>query len=60
MDNTGFDKIVKDEENFVLDTLTYFRNDYERRIKQSVFLRTLRGIGEEEKSGWVSCGPKGE
>jgi len=28
----------------VLDTLQYFRNDYENRIKQSVFLRTLRGI----------------
>jgi NADH:ubiquinone oxidoreductase subunit F (NADH-binding) len=28
----------------VLDTLTYFRNDYENRIKQSVFLRALRGI----------------
>jgi len=27
----------------VLDTLKYFRNDYENRIKQSVFLRTLRG-----------------
>ncbi|HUJ89397.1 MAG TPA: NADH-ubiquinone oxidoreductase-F iron-sulfur binding region domain-containing protein [Syntrophorhabdales bacterium] len=26
----------------VLDTLKYFRNDYENRIKQSVFLRTLR------------------
>ena len=26
----------------VLDTLRYFRNDYENRIKQSVFLRTLR------------------
>jgi NADH-quinone oxidoreductase subunit F len=26
----------------VLDTLTYFRDDYENRIKQSVFLRTLR------------------
>ena len=25
----------------VLDTLKYFRNDYENRIKQSVFLRTL-------------------
>lgn len=28
----------------VLDTLKYFRNDYENRIKQSVFLRTLKGI----------------
>lgn len=28
----------------VLDTLKYFRNDYENRIKQSVFLRTLRGV----------------
>jgi NADH-quinone oxidoreductase subunit F len=27
----------------VLDTLKYFRNDYETRIKQSVFLRSLRG-----------------
>jgi NADH-quinone oxidoreductase subunit F len=26
----------------VLDTLNYFRNDYELRIKQSLFLRTLR------------------
>jgi NADH:ubiquinone oxidoreductase subunit F (NADH-binding) len=26
----------------VLDTLKYFRSDYENRIKQSVFLRTLR------------------
>jgi len=26
----------------VLDTLKYFRNDYENRIKQSVFLRTLK------------------
>ncbi len=26
----------------VLDTLTYFRDEYENRIKQSVFLRTLR------------------
>jgi NADH:ubiquinone oxidoreductase subunit F (NADH-binding) len=26
----------------LLDTLKYFRNDYENRIKQSVFLRTLR------------------
>jgi NADH-quinone oxidoreductase subunit F len=26
----------------VLDTLRYFRNDYENRIKQSVVLRTLR------------------
>ena len=26
----------------VLDTLKYFRNDYENRIRQSVFLRTLR------------------
>lgn len=28
----------------VLDTLRYFRNDYETRIKQSVFLRSLRGM----------------
>jgi NADH-quinone oxidoreductase subunit F len=28
----------------VLDTLKYFRNEYENRIKQSIFLRTLRGI----------------
>ena len=28
----------------VLDTLKYFRNDYENRISQSVFLRTLRDI----------------
>ncbi len=28
----------------VLDTLKYFRNDYENRIQQSVFLRSLRGI----------------
>jgi NADH:ubiquinone oxidoreductase subunit F (NADH-binding) len=28
----------------VLDTLRYFRNEYENRIKQSVFLRGLRGI----------------
>jgi NADH:ubiquinone oxidoreductase subunit F (NADH-binding) len=27
----------------VLDTLRYFRNDYETRIKQAVFLRSLRG-----------------
>lgn len=27
----------------VLDTLKHFRNDYETRIKQSVFLRSLRG-----------------
>lgn len=27
----------------VLDTIEYFRNDYETRIKQSVFLRSLRG-----------------
>ena len=27
----------------VLDTLKYFRNEYEIRIKQSVFLRSLRG-----------------
>jgi NADH:ubiquinone oxidoreductase subunit F (NADH-binding) len=27
----------------VLDTLKYFRNEYETRIKQSVFLRSLRG-----------------
>jgi NADH-quinone oxidoreductase subunit F len=26
----------------ILDTLRYFRNDYENRIRQSVFLRTLR------------------
>ena len=28
----------------VLDTLKYFRNDYQNRIRQSVFLRSLRGI----------------
>ena len=28
----------------VLDTLRYFRNEYENRISQSVFLRSLRGI----------------
>jgi NADH:ubiquinone oxidoreductase subunit F (NADH-binding) len=27
----------------VLDTIRYFRNDYEARIKQAVFLRSLRG-----------------
>ena len=27
----------------VLDTIKYFRNDYETRIKQSIFLRSLRG-----------------
>jgi NADH-quinone oxidoreductase subunit F len=27
----------------VVDTLTYFRKDYENRIKQSVFLRALKG-----------------
>jgi NADH:ubiquinone oxidoreductase subunit F (NADH-binding) len=27
----------------VLDTLKYFRNEYETRIQQSVFLRSLRG-----------------
>jgi NADH:ubiquinone oxidoreductase subunit F (NADH-binding) len=26
----------------VLDTLTYFRKDYEARIEQSIFLRSLR------------------
>ena len=26
----------------VLDTLRYFRNDYETRIKQSIFLRSFR------------------
>jgi NADH:ubiquinone oxidoreductase subunit F (NADH-binding) len=26
----------------VLDTLKYYRNEYENRIQQSVFLRTLR------------------
>ena len=26
----------------VLDTLKYFRNDYQNRISQSIFLRTLR------------------
>jgi NADH-quinone oxidoreductase subunit F len=26
----------------ILDSLKYFRNDYENRIKQSIFLRTLR------------------
>jgi NADH-quinone oxidoreductase subunit F len=28
----------------VLDTLRYFRNDYETRVKQSVFLRSLLGL----------------
>lgn len=28
----------------VLDTLRYFRNEYETRIKQSVFLRSFRGL----------------
>jgi NADH:ubiquinone oxidoreductase subunit F (NADH-binding) len=28
----------------VLDTLKYFRNDYETRISQSVFLRSLQPI----------------
>jgi len=28
----------------VLDTLRYFRNDYETRIKQSIFLRSFRGL----------------
>jgi NADH:ubiquinone oxidoreductase subunit F (NADH-binding) len=27
----------------VLDTLKYFRNEYETRIQQSVFLRSMRG-----------------
>jgi len=27
----------------VLDTIRFFRNDYEARIKQAVFLRSLRG-----------------
>ena len=27
----------------VLDTLEYFRDDYETRIQQSVFLRSMRG-----------------
>jgi NADH:ubiquinone oxidoreductase subunit F (NADH-binding) len=27
----------------VMDTLKYFRNEYETRIKQSVFLRSLQG-----------------
>jgi len=27
----------------LLDTLKYFRNDFEIRIQQSVFLRSLRG-----------------
>ena len=27
----------------VVDTLTYFRKDYENRIKQSIFLRALKG-----------------
>jgi NADH:ubiquinone oxidoreductase subunit F (NADH-binding) len=29
----------------VLDTLMYFRNDYQNRISQSVFLRNLRAVG---------------
>jgi NADH:ubiquinone oxidoreductase subunit F (NADH-binding) len=28
----------------ILDTLKYFRNDYENRVKQSIFLRTLRSV----------------
>ncbi len=28
----------------VLDTLKYFRNDYETRVKQSIFLRSLQGL----------------
>lgn len=28
----------------VLDTLKYFRNDYQNRISQSIFLRTLRSV----------------
>ena len=28
----------------VLDTLKFFRNEYENRIRQAVFLRTLKGI----------------
>lgn len=28
----------------VLDTLKYFRNDYETRIEQSIFLRSLMGV----------------
>jgi NADH:ubiquinone oxidoreductase subunit F (NADH-binding) len=28
----------------VLDTLKYFRNEYETRIGQSMFLRTLRTV----------------
>jgi NADH:ubiquinone oxidoreductase subunit F (NADH-binding) len=27
----------------LLDTLKYFRNDYETRVEQAVFLRSLRG-----------------
>jgi NADH:ubiquinone oxidoreductase subunit F (NADH-binding) len=27
----------------VLDTLKYFRDEYETRIRQSVFLRSMRG-----------------
>jgi len=27
----------------VLDTLNYFRKDYENRIEQSIFLRSLKG-----------------
>jgi len=28
----------------VLDSLEHFRNEYETRINQSIFLRSLRGI----------------
>jgi NADH:ubiquinone oxidoreductase subunit F (NADH-binding) len=31
--------------NPVMDTLRYFRKDYETRIQQSVLLRSLRGKG---------------
>jgi NADH:ubiquinone oxidoreductase subunit F (NADH-binding) len=30
----------------VLDTLKYFRNEYQNRISQSVFLRTLRMVSD--------------
>ena len=30
----------------VLDTLRYFRNDYQNRISQSIFLRTLRSVAD--------------
>jgi NADH:ubiquinone oxidoreductase subunit F (NADH-binding) len=30
----------------VLDTLKYFRNEYQNRISQSIFLRSLRFAGD--------------